>query len=794
MILRFTQHLITAAAICFCILLATNRSDGAQTVKVSSTFVDTQLCVKGTFLVPLVVTEGFEDTNIFTIEMSNATGSFSNPTAIGLGFGNGISGLSVSCTLPANITPGTGYKIRAVAKYPAYTSTPNTDPIRVSAYPTMTITPSAPACLGTSVSISVSTTAPNPTISWQLPNGTVIPSGAVYTKVNSTFSDSGLYYITVSSYKCATRDSTRALVLPQPVFTGWDTDSTVCEGEKFDIKPLCNVCSLPMGQVSYSWSYPPSGSSFQSYISLFSSALNNQGWYKVKINVGTCSAVDSFFGKVKRLPNVPTVTNNGPVCLDDILKLDANSTTVTATYKWEGPNGFTSTLKNVSRPNIKKTDEGEYKVYAVNDGCISAPAKTTAIVGMPLAPLKVTGDTTLCPGDNLQLSAQTSFTTGIQWKKQPGGNIISTTRLLGKMGVTASDAGKYVVTQSDLGCTSPETYVNVVIPDVKKSNPVNNGPLCPGETLELAVTTPTDNGTYSWTGPGGFTSEEQNPVISSIPKEAKGVYKVTAKLGECTVTDSTTFVVKPVPVITAVSNNGPVCIGNTLELNSNSDLPDGSFAWTGPDNFSSDKQNTAFAYTREKEGVYTVRVTVNKCVSEPRSTEVTSKDIGEQGVATSNSPLTEGEALKLFGTNSKENVQYYWEGPNGFTSHEQNPVIPVSTFMYSGEYKLVCIYQGCSTETFTHVFVKDILGIRMKLYPNPNTGKFTITGLTQTDEVHYISVYNNLGMLVYRNETIPTRANLDMEIDAGNLASGVYVLQIQSRGEKATARFTVVRK
>lgn len=793
MISRVTKHFFTVALF-ICTLLLVKQTKAAQTVNIAPSFYDSQVCVSGSMIVPLLITEGFDDTNLFFIEISNATGSFSNPTQIGIGYGNGIGGVTVTCTLPANITPGTGYRIRVRSKYPAYTSVPNPDNIRVSAYPSITVVQPDPVCMGSTISMSASTTAPNPSISWALPNGTTVPAGAAYTKLNSTYADSGTYYVTVTSYKCSSLDSARAIVLPQPVFTGWDTDSSVCEGEPFNIQPKCNVCSFPAHLIKYEWAYPPTGTSFNSFINLFSTTANNQGWYRVKITVGTgsksCSAVDSFFGTIKRLPNKPTVTNNSPVCVDDILVLTANSTTAGATYAWEGPSGFTNTQKNISRPNITKNEEGEYTVYALMNGCKSAPARTTAVVGIPLQPLKIKGDTTLCPGENLQLSAQTSIATGIEWKKLPNNTIISATRLLGKIGVTGADAGTYSVTQKDMGCESPASLVNVLIPDVKKPAPLNNGPLCVGETAELTSAT-TANGSYSWTGPNGFYSDQQNPVLTNISEEAKGVYIVTARLENCTETDSTTLILKPTPEVKNVSNNGPVCISNTLELYSESNMQGATYKWIGPDNFTSDEQNPSFAYTKEKEGVYSVRVTVNKCVSNPGSTEVTSKDAGEPGVASSNSPLTEGEPLMLYGNNPKPGVQYYWEGPNGFTSNEQNPVIPVSTFMYSGEYKLMSVYQGCSTETYTTVFVKDILGIRMKLFPNPNTGQFTITGLTQTNEVHYVSIYNTLGALVYRAEVIPAMANLETVIDTRGIASGVYTLLVQSRGEKATARFTV---
>ena len=47
-----------------------------------------------------------------------------------------------------------------------------------------------------------------------------------------------------------------------------------------------------------------------------------------------------------------TATNGGPVCVGGTIPL--NATTVTGgTYRWTGPNGFTSTLQNPTVPNAQ---------------------------------------------------------------------------------------------------------------------------------------------------------------------------------------------------------------------------------------------------------------------------------------------------------------------------------------------------------------------------------------------------------------------------------------------------------
>lgn len=65
--------------------------------------------------------------------------------------------------------------------------------------------------------------------------------------------------------------------------------------------------------------------------------------------------------------------------------------------------------------------------------------------------------------------------------------------------------------------------------------------------------------------------------------------------------------------------------------------------------------------------------------------------------ATSNSPLCVGESLELHAANVND-AQYHWTGPNGFTSNEQNPVLPNVTFANAGEYELTITINGQGSE------------------------------------------------------------------------------------------------
>jgi hypothetical protein len=69
----------------------------------------------------------------------------------------------------------------------------------------------------------------------------------------------------------------------------------------------------------------------------------------------------------------------------------------------------------------------------------------------------------------------------------------------------------------------------------------NTGAHCEGDSLRLKATY-IPGATYSWTGPNGFVSTDQNPLIQSVISGNTGTYSVTATLNGCTSEPDTTHV------------------------------------------------------------------------------------------------------------------------------------------------------------------------------------------------------------------------------------------------------------
>jgi hypothetical protein len=81
-------------------------------------------------------------------------------------------------------------------------------------------------------------------------------------------------------------------------------------------------------------------------------------------------------------PPTPIASNNGPIWAGMTLNLTASSVPG-ASYRWTGPDGFTSTNQNPSIANASANLSGVFSVTAATGGCTSAPAMTAVTVHPP---------------------------------------------------------------------------------------------------------------------------------------------------------------------------------------------------------------------------------------------------------------------------------------------------------------------------------------------------------------------------------------------------------------------------
>ncbi|MEO8148962.1 MAG: hypothetical protein ABI723_15050 [Bacteroidia bacterium] len=78
------------------------------------------------------------------------------------------------------------------------------------------------------------------------------------------------------------------------------------------------------------------------------------------------------------------------------------------------------------------------------------------------------------------------------------------------------------------GCKKKLNCGEVAVPVV-----ISNSPVEEQDTLKLYASSTESELSYVWTGPNGFSSSEQNPVLNAVGFEAAGIYKLQMFSGSC---------------------------------------------------------------------------------------------------------------------------------------------------------------------------------------------------------------------------------------------------------------------
>jgi len=160
------------------------------------------------------------------------------------------------------------------------------------------------------------------------------------------------------------------------------------------------------------------------------------------------------------------------------------------------------------------------------------------------------------------------------------------------------------------------------------------------------------------------------------------------------------------PIVPLLSNNGPICEGEEVELFSNA-VPGAKYEWfivntaIDPANFSlfSTSQNPTFNGLTAGQHQFFLTLTQNGCqAAEGQFTEVTIREIPEVSLPLSQAGLCEGDTLILDAPTIDDAI-YSWEGPNGFISFSEDPVLINATQDNEGSYQLTVSKNGCTANT-----------------------------------------------------------------------------------------------
>jgi gliding motility-associated-like protein len=629
------------------------------------------------------VCEGFP-LNLSTTALAGATYFWSGPA----GFSSGLQNPVINPATPAN---SGNYSLYIVQN--GCTSATGTISVIVNPTPqTPSINSNSPICDGASLNLSTSSVT-GATYVWTGPNG--FTSGVQNPVINpASVAAGGTYNLYTVVNGCTSATASQPVIVygipGQPVV---NTNSPLCDGATL------NLTTNAVAGASYFWSGPAAFTSGVQNPVINGVTTTNGGSYNLYVVVNGCtSSTGSSVVTVYPIPATPTVQSNSPICEGSNLNLTTPAVTG-ATYVWTGPNGFTSGLQNPVINAATPSASGTYNLYIVVNGCTSATGSVTTIVYPTPGTPQPSVNTPVCDGSDLNFNSNLINGATYYWSGPNG--FISNLQNPVITGATTAATGTYNLYVTANGCTSSTVPVVATVYAIP-AQPIlqNNGPLCDGSTLNLSSNT-ISGATYVWTGPNGFTSGLQNPVVANAAPAQSGNYDAYVIVNGCTSSVSTTLVtIYPIPAAPIIGSNSPICDGSNLNLTSNT-IAGATYVWSGPNGFISALEDPVLTgASPSATGSYNMYVVVNGCTSATSTLNATVYPIPQAPQPSGNTPICDGTNLNLT-SNTIAGATYVWSGPNGFSSALQNPVITSATPAATGNYTLYVVVNGCTSAAST---------------------------------------------------------------------------------------------
>lgn len=339
---------------------------------------------------------------------------------------------------------------------------------------------------------------------------------------------------------------------------------------------------------------------------------------------------------------------------------------------------------------------------------------------------------------------------------------------------------------SSSACRVSSNTITIQVDDNPDAAASSNNPGCEGDDLQLSSAS-FNGATYAWTGPNGFTSSEQNPVINDLTSANNGDYTVTLTTAVgCTNTGTTSINVQAAPVADA-SDDQSICEGNSVTLEGSGGS---TYTWSPSETITDPTSATTIA-TPTDTITYTLTVSNGTC---SRSDDVTinvwktpTADAGKD------QRIFEGDPAQLSGTAGGTDVSYAWTPVYNIT--DATILDPVVTPQYDTTYTLtVTSNLGCGVATddvFIRVYQKIIIPNAFSPNGDGINDTWRIAKLDTYPEAD-VNVFNRYGQLVFHSRGYATEWNgtyngsplpvgtyyyaIDLKIDIGKNPGGWVVI------------------
>jgi hypothetical protein len=521
-----------------------------------------------------------------------------------------------------------------------------------------------------------------------------------------------VYYVTVTggSGGCTaqSRDSVIVNVFTPPTLSRTIRDTSLCRDAQ-----LVLGRTIVQANTTYSWSNVAGLSATNSPNPTLTVQPGANRYILTASNPGNCVTRDTYnitgINIAIRIDTVDSIR----ICRGTPLTLRTFTTPLGAKANWVSNRDFGLPTDSVTAVTVNPNTRTTYVATLSAPGCTRKDTVTVYVDSLPQDRRILPQDTTVCKGTLILLRSpvfEPIFFPGIQFKWAPANGAITPDSLYNLV-LSADTTTTYRRTATNGVCRIVDsTKVNVTPLPILTIFP-RDTIICEGTGLNNITLNAFGNNPlirdWKWQGPNGPVPNSDNRTSISVTLiQGPNQFTVTAKLGDCPGSASTTITLAPAPRVQFPSNP-VVCKDSSVVLNL---APNASntYSWTGPNGYTSNLPAPSVAVTAS--GRYAVTVTgTNRCSSSAFidlvASTATLTATGDTSVCSGN-PLS----LTATGTSVPAGGSYLWS--TGGTTATISPSSSVS-----GTYSVTFTY-GNNCRLSRSVRVTSVPGFNLRISPD----------------------------------------------------------------------------
>jgi len=672
--------------------------------------------------------------------------------------------------------------------------------VTVNAQPTPTITGAATVCALSTGNVYTTQTGMTG-YTWTTSAGGTVTAGTGTSSATVTWTTAGAQSVNVNYNNANGCSATTPVAypvtvnaLPVPTIAG---PASAC------VNSTTSVYTTQTGMTGYTWTVSAGGTiTSGGTTNAITVTWGTTGAKTVTVNytnASSCTAASasSYAVTVNALPT-PTITGSATVCQGTTGVVYTTQTGMTG-YVWTVSAGGIVTGGGTATSNtvtVIWNNSGAQTVsvnYANANGCVAAAATSYTVTVNPTPVPTIGSNNAPCVGSTGNMYYTEGGMTGYVWTVSAGGAIVSG-QGTSAINVTWTGVGAQTVTvnyTNATACTATTaTVYNLFVNPMPNAAGAITGTatLCAGTNgVAYSCGDILNASTYTWTLPAGATiatgAGTRNITVNFGVTAVSGNITVsgTNSCGNGTSSPAFAVTVNPLPAAAGtITGPASVCVGSTGVAYSVPAIANATtYVWTVPAGATitsgGTTRNIVVTYgSAAGTGTVTVKGT-NTCGNGAvASLNVTMNAIPSAPVVTVSGAVLTSSAVA--------GNQWYFEGTAIAGATGQSYTVTHNT----GYYWCVVTTNGCSSPLSNKVWIV-VTGIgspahasQFVVYPNPSSGKFTVSMDGVEQGTYTIEVTSNLGVTIWKTENVAISGSYKTEIDIRPAPTGVYMVLIRN--------------